>query len=224
MTASPWDLWRDGFTLHPATLSAGEVAALLGDLEGRGRLGAGRGGVRDLLNLAAVADVPAVRALAEEALGPGAFVVRCTLFDKTPDANWKVPWHQDLTIAVKRREEVPGFGPWSVKAGVVHVQPTADVLEAMVSVRLHLDPCPGENGALRVVPRTHREGKLTEARLAERRREPAVVCALDGGGALRLRPLLLHASSASTSPAHRRVLHLDFAAQALPGGLQWQLR
>ena len=36
-----------------------------------------------------------------------------------------------------------------------------------------------------------------------------------------MRPLLLHASSASQSPRHRRVIHLEYAADPLPGGLVW---
>lgn len=36
--------------------------------------------------------------------------VKGIVFDKTPAANWKVPWHQDLTICVERRIDVNGFG------------------------------------------------------------------------------------------------------------------
>ena len=36
-----------------------------------------------------------------------------------------------------------------------------------------------------------------------------------------MRPLLLHASSPSKVPGHRRVIHLDFASSPLPGGLYW---
>jgi len=81
--------------------------------------------IRNLLD-----EVPAVRTLSQspplrryvdEILGPSAVPVRGILFDKTPDANWTVPWHQDLSIAVRERVEVAGYGPWSVKAGVPHV-------------------------------------------------------------------------------------------------------
>ena len=83
-------------------------------------------------------------------------------FDKTESANWKVPWHQDVTIAVKSRVEVDGFGPWSTKKDVLHVQPPDYVLEKMLSVRIHLDDCPATNGALRVIRASHRNGKLAE--------------------------------------------------------------
>jgi len=52
-------------------------------------------------------DVPMVRELAASKavkpiidclLGKESFAVRGILFNKTPDANWKVVWHQDRTI------------------------------------------------------------------------------------------------------------------------------
>jgi hypothetical protein len=102
--------------------------------------------------------------LVEPVLGDRFFAVRGILFDKIPDANWKVPWHQDVTIAVEERVEVEGFGPWSIKADVLHVQPPAEVLEHMVSVRLPLDNCDEENGALRVIHGSHLHGRIPEGR------------------------------------------------------------
>lgn len=112
---------------------------------------------------------PEVRALVEPLLGAGAFAVRGILFDKTPDANWKVAWHQDLTIAVRERREVEGFGPWSEKAGVVHVQPPAAVLEQMVTVRLSLGPCGPGNGPVCVIPGSHAHGRLSAEEVQRRR-------------------------------------------------------
>jgi ectoine hydroxylase-related dioxygenase (phytanoyl-CoA dioxygenase family) len=172
--------------------------------------------------VADLAKSPAVRSLITPLLGQSARVVRSLLFDKTPDANWKVPWHQDLTIAVKERREVPGFGPWSVKAGVPHVQPPASVLEKMLTLRLHLDDCGPQNGPLRVLPGSHRKGVLDSTAIAEtRQRRGEAVCSIQRGGAMLMWPLLLHASSPATQPGHRRVIHLEFAAEELPGGLKW---
>lgn len=163
-----------------------------------------------------------IRMAVKEILGTGARVVRGILFDKTEEANWKVPWHQDVTIAVNQKVDAAGYGPWSVKAGVLHVQPPASVLERMVSVRLHLDDCPEENGALRVIPGSHTSGKLDERLIQDiTTRSVAVVCAMQRGGVLMMRPLLLHASSASSLPGHRRVLHFDYAASELPAGMDW---
>ena len=134
-------------------------------------------------------------------------------------------WHQDLTIAVRERREVAGFGPWSTKAGIPHVQPPAEVLERKVTLRIHLDRCGPDNGPLRVVPGSHRGGRLDAAAIADHRQRVAEVsCLVDRGGVVILRPLLLHASSAALRPGHRRVIHLECAAEDLPGGLEWHGR
>ncbi len=165
---------------------------------------------------------PEVRSLVEAVLGPTARVVRSLLFDKTADANWKVPWHQDLTIAVRERRQVEGFGPWSVKADLPHVQPPAKVLEDMVTLRVHLDKCGVDNGPLRVLPKSHRMGVLDGIAITEMRRNVTEVnCTMERGDALLMRPLLLHASSPATLPGHRRVIHLEFGRGELPGGLEW---
>jgi ectoine hydroxylase-related dioxygenase (phytanoyl-CoA dioxygenase family) len=184
-----------------------------------------RGGVRNLLDfprMRTLAESKPVRSAVNVILGSDARVVRGILFDKTEEANWKVPWHQDVTIAVSQRVEAAGYGPWSIKAGILHVQPPASVLERMISVRLHLDDCPKENGALRVIAGSHVNGKLEE-RLIQDLAEAsvAVTCAMQRGDALIMRPLLLHASSASSFPGHRRVVHFDYAAAELPLGMGW---
>lgn len=220
-----------GFAVVPQVLNSEQVDALIQAME---RLHEGdavrrRGGifaVRNLLDLSpeirALAGSDAVRGLVDPVLGRDAIPVRGILFDKVPGANWKVPWHQDLTIAVAERQGAEGFGPWSIKAGVQHVQPPASVLENMLTVRMHLDPCGRENGALRVVAGSHRHGRLPEDEAASMgASSPVSDCEANIGDALLMRPLLLHASSASESPRHRRVIHLDFAAVELPAGLRW---
>ena len=223
---------RDGFALAAAVLSEAEVSALTAAVakltaataDTRGRDGAY--GLRNLLQdcaeVRALARSEKLLALLADYLARGAFPVRALFFDKTPAANWRVPWHQDVTIAVAERVAVPGFGPWSVKDGVVHVQPPRQVLENMVALRLHLDDCGADNGPLRVVPGSHREGKLSAAEIvvAGERREPET-CEARRRDVLLLRPLLLHSSSPARRPGHRRVLHLEYAATELPGGLRW---
>ncbi|MEM9252353.1 MAG: phytanoyl-CoA dioxygenase family protein [Planctomycetota bacterium] len=181
-----------------------------------------RGGLRNLTDttpaVARAAEGPAIREIIDTALSPSAFLVRAILFDKTPDANWLVPWHQDTTIAVDRRiDGLDGFGPWSIKAGVNHVRPPCRVLEQMVTVRLHLDDCPEDNGPLRVATGSHRNGITDQCPHPEE----AVTCPANRGDALAMRPLLWHASTKSDSPNHRRVLHLEFADVELPPPLQW---
>lgn len=235
-TFAPWLAYLDahGFALVPGVVGEDVVRGLLAALddadEGEGvRRRESVYAIRNLLevvpDVAALARSAEVRALVEPVLGADAFAVRGILFDKTPDANWMVAWHQDLTIAVRERREVEGFGPWSEKAGIVHVQPPAAVLEHMVTVRLHLDPCGPENGPVQVIPGSHRAGRLSADDVRRWRAEhDAVATCIEAGGVLLMRPLLLHASSPSTAPAHRRVIHLEFAADALPGGLEWHGR
>jgi ectoine hydroxylase-related dioxygenase (phytanoyl-CoA dioxygenase family) len=170
----------------------------------------------------ALAASKAIRALVEPVLGPAAFPVKGILFDKTPGANWKVAWHQDTMICVRERIETSGFGPWSIKDGVHHVQPLPEVLAGMMTVRMHLDDCGPENGPLRVIAESHEAGLLNaEAIDAWRESHPAVTCTVVRGGVLLMRPLTLHASSSADQPGHRRVIHLEYAGLPLPNGLHW---
>jgi ectoine hydroxylase-related dioxygenase (phytanoyl-CoA dioxygenase family) len=148
--------------------------------------------------------------------------VRAIYFDKSSDANWLVPWHQDLTLALRERLESPGFGPWSVKDGIPHVQPSVELLERMLTVRIHLDDADETNGALRVLPGSHRHGRLTPERIRTLRHEQSeVLCSARAGDVLLMRPLLLHASGRSTSERRRRVLHIEYAGFTLAHGLSW---
>jgi Phytanoyl-CoA dioxygenase (PhyH) len=225
-------LEQDGYVVVPGALEAEAVSALLAALDpAQGAYGARRRegdvyGIRNLLSavpeVRQLAERSPIRAWVEPVLGPGAFAVRGLLFDKPAHANWTVPWHQDLTIAVRERIEVPGFGAWSVKSGVVHVQPPIALLERMLAVRLHLDDCGEANGPLRLLPGSHRDSRLGSDAIRQwRERVDAVPCLVPRGGIVLMRPLLLHASSPARCPAHRRVIHLEFAAESLPGDLQW---
>jgi hypothetical protein len=70
----------------------------------------------------------AVGGIAGSVLGSACRPVRAILFDKTPTMNWSLAWHQDRTIVVAERVDVEGFGPWTVKSGLIHVAPPVDVL------------------------------------------------------------------------------------------------
>jgi hypothetical protein len=220
-----------GYAIIPAVLSAAEVSELASSLieAGEGDTARRRGevyAIRNLLDAAPdirrLCDRQVVRRLAENALGPECFPVQATLLDKIAEANWKVPWHQDLYIPVKKQIDVSGFCGWSEKAGVVHVKPPAEILDATVGIRLHLDECGEANGPLRVIPGSHRGGELNSDAIRDCEKKMApVICLVSLGGALLLKPLLLHASSPSQTPAHRRVIHLLFATGKLPGGLEW---
>ena len=225
------DFEEYGFAICPDVLDTGTIENLLPQLREQEDSGGAQEGqtvyaMRNLLQtLPGVRSLAAsrpVRALVEPYLGADCFAVRAIFFDMLPGANWKVPWHQDLSVAVAVRKETEGFGPWSRKAGVPHVQAPISLLERMLTVRLHLDACPLTNGPLRVVPGSHRLGRLNVEQIEALRAEiNEVPCEIECGGALVMRPLLLHASSAAEFPVHRRVLHIEYANSPLPNGLEW---
>ena len=222
----------DGFAVIPNVLDDATIEFLLGELAqfksalGVKQRGSSFFGIRNLLNavpaIRQLADSPTVRSLIEPIIGTQGKVVRGIFFDKTPEANWKVTWHQDLTIAVRQQLPVDGFTGWSLKAGITHVQPTVSVLEMMLTIRIHLDDADETNGALKVIPGTHKLGRITSGQLEHLRQTAApVLCSIKRGGALLMKPLLLHSSSQAVVPSHRRVIHLEFASGELPGNLEW---
>jgi len=216
-----------GYSIVPGVYSSAACDALTVDLAvTAAQIADRRGGARLLMShipaLQAAATGSSLMDLASALLGASCFAVRAIYFDKTADANWRVAWHQDLTISVKRQQHAPGFGPWSEKNGVVHVQPPSSVLECMVAIRLHLDECGEMNGPLRVIPGSHNAGRLSASDVgAWRVHGPEVRCTARRGDVLMMRPLLLHASSSATTPGHRRVLHIEYASRDLPCELEW---
>lgn len=204
------DLERDGFEVLPRLLEPGEVAFWADRFAEPVR--AGRRNLLDDPEVRRLSDDPRVRAFVGSAT-----VVRGILFDKTPEANWAVPPHQDLNIAIAERHDIEGFGPWSVKAGVPHVIPPADVLRGMITIRIGIDACGTDDGPLRVIRGTHLD-KIPEADLPA---GPFVDCLHPAGGAVLMRPLAVHASRRAAKPTRRRVIHLEYAAIDLPKPLQW---
>lgn len=236
---SPEALGQDGYAViegvFPPEATAGLIDLAMPYLEVGGPGVLERGGetygVRDLLwrspEVAQLAASPPLLDLARAVIGEDAFAVRGIFFDKTPTTNWNLPWHQDTTIAVRARREAEGFGPWTMKAGIPHAIAPAGLLERMITLRLHLDDCGPQNGPMRVLPGSHREGKLDTQgllRWAARASEIATDCLVGAGGVVVMRPLLVHASSSGTGPGHRRVIHLEYAAAPLPHGLNWYVR
>jgi ectoine hydroxylase-related dioxygenase (phytanoyl-CoA dioxygenase family) len=182
---------------------------------------------RNLFSVQAVRELAAskpVRNIMDAILGPKCFAAMGILFNKTQQSNWKVAWHQDLTVAVRERREVEGFGPWTKKAGILHVQPPAEIMSRMLAIRLHLDESGPDNGPLQVIAGSHKEGRLSAQQVASWQKSNYVTCIVPKGGALLMRPLLLHSSSSCSAPKPRRVIHFEFAAEDLPRGLEWHDR
>lgn len=150
--------------------------------------------------------------------------MQCTLFDKAADRNWLVGWHQDLAVPVRDKVMDAACSGWSLKEGMNFVQPPDAVLADMVAIRVHLDDSAAGNGPLRVIPGSHVQGRLAASDAASQRALIGeVVCTVARGGALLMRPLLLHASSKAEVDMPRRVLHFLFGPPDLPLGLRWHL-
>lgn len=117
---------------------------------------------------------------------------------------------------------MPGYGPWTIKAGMHHVEPPAALQSDMLTMRVHLDPVPETNAPLLIAPGSHRLGRIAEAEIEDIVARCGVVpCLADAGDVWLYATPIVHASNRATIPARRRVLQVDFAATELPGALRW---
>ena len=139
--------------------------------------------------------------------------INSTFYNKPPNSKWKLGFHQDVRINLKYKLEDLEFSSWIERDGFYQVRPPIEVLENIIAIRIHLDDCKIENGALKVVPRSHKQGfidiinyKLNEVEVLE----------LNEGEVLSLSPLLLHASGNNITAQKRRVIHLEFSNIDLP--------
>lgn len=210
-----------GFLLVPGFLQEPDIKKLKSEFSRLTELTA-KSCVRHALDLSEVISALASSPHLLNHLPEGFAPVRCILFDKTPENNWPVAWHQDLTIAVQKKHPAPGYHNWSSKAGVTHVQPPTELLERMITARIHLDDTPAENGALKVIPGTHLSGKLENDTIPAHTTGQPHTCACEAGDLLLMKPLILHASDRSTQPAHRRIIHIEYADRTLlHPNLEW---
>ncbi|HEV3036340.1 MAG TPA: phytanoyl-CoA dioxygenase family protein [Candidatus Angelobacter sp.] len=215
---------KQGFAILPNIVTEAEIASLLAEIPVAAPQ-RGRAGMRHTLGIAAVSTLAhdhKLPLIARDVLGPTAFPFRATLFDKSPQANWLIAWHQDTALPLQEKITAPGWGPWSIKQGMIYAHAPASALNQVLALRIHLDASTEQNGPLRVLPGTHVMGVLSDeevSQLAEQR--PAVSCPVPQGGVLAMKPLLIHASSKSTIAMNRRVLHIEYAAHEILGdGLQ----
>lgn len=219
------NLEADGFEIMHGLVSDSVISNIVEDVSS-GSEQVPRGGIRNANKkyptIDALARDTAILGVAHLILEGRPRLVRAIYFDKTPERNWLVSWHQDRTIVVDRRIEIEGWGPWSVKAGMDHVQPPIEVLNMMVTIRVHLDAAGEDNGCLKVIPGSHKFG-LIESKdvttVAEA--NEAYACKVEMGDAVVMRPHILHSSSKASRPEHRRVVHLEYSSYQLPGELSW---
>lgn len=185
-----------------------------------------RGGIRRIEQrvpqVASLARSPDIISVVRKYLSGQPELVRAIYFDKSQDNNWFVTWHQDRTVTVSNQFKADGWGPWSIKSGAWHVQPPIEVLKEMVTIRVHLDDTTVSNGCLKVIPGSHRPGILSAEAVQDKvHQEQAVDCEVPAGGAVIMRPHILHASAKSVAPIPRRILHFEYSSYKLPEGIAW---
>lgn len=219
---TPLTLAEDGAAHLPTALNLDQLAILEIALS---PLNAGKPGLRlpalPSLRTALAAD-GFVGCHAASHLGSGSKPVRAILFDKTPEQNWSLAWHQDRTIAVRKRIDTPGYGPWTIKAGIQHVAPPQPLLDRMLTMRIHLDPVDLNNAPLLIARGSHRRGRIAEPKVLPMVADALIhACLADRGDIWLYATPILHASEAATMPKNRRVLQIDYSADTLPNGLEW---
>jgi ectoine hydroxylase-related dioxygenase (phytanoyl-CoA dioxygenase family) len=216
----------DGFAIQPDILPDDLIQALESDIQKSAM--AMRAGFRHAMvfnSVRFIAHYQPLRQLVCAVLGPKTFPFRATIFDKSPDSNWLVVWHQDTVLPLRQRMDLPGWGPWSIKQGIPYAHAPAEVLAQVLALRIHLDDSAADNGPLRVLPGTHTSGVLSDDNIHElAERFTAVECIAAKGGVVAMRPLLIHASSKSRSETPRRVLHIEYAAsESIASPLQLEI-
>lgn len=156
--------------------------------------------------------------------GQSLYLIKSLYFDKPPQSNWFVFYHQDLTISVQEKRTTSGYVNWTHKHGVSGVQPPVTILKNILTCRIHLDDCDQENGGLRVLPHSHRQGILSSQAIESiKLNTPSPIwCNAAAGDVLFMKPLLLHASPKNSSNRHRRVIHLEFATEPLNTNLKYR--
>lgn len=199
-----------------------DLPALLGALQSLPQAAAGTriGRIERLQPLLATSGP--IGSVAAGILGPASRPVRAILFDKTPATNWALGWHQDRTICVRNKVMTEGFDPWTIKAAMHHVAPPVELLARMITLMIHLDDVPASNAPLLIAPGSHAHGRMPIHAISQMVRRCGIkACLARAEDVWLYATLILHASEAASSPTRRRVLHVDFAAEELPGGLAW---
>lgn len=175
------------------------------------------GEIPDLVELVLNNNLKTILATLDSSL----FLSKAIYFDKPTQSNWYVTWHQDTTINVKEKVETEGFSGWTKKGASFGVRPPEEVLKNTMTVRIHLDDTTDENGALQVLPGSHKKILNDSELKLITDNSISTVCEVRSGGIQLMKPLLLHASSKTTNNENRRVIHLEFNSTKLPNGLEW---
>lgn len=213
---------QSGFAVVPGVYTEAELRGILSVIEsvhGTQALFGERGFLQRTPGLPEALMNESLRKLLQD-IAPGYFLIKSIYFDKPATSNWRVNWHQDLSIFVKVKNETYGFRNWTKKEDEYGVQPPAELLGNIITLRIHLDDADAANGALKVIPHSHSIGVM-RAQTVSFSESDAVICEVKAGDVMLMKPLLFHSSSRSESDRRRRVLHLELCSMELPEGLEW---
>ncbi|CAM3033257.1 Phytanoyl-CoA dioxygenase (PhyH) [Flavobacterium succinicans] len=164
-----------------------------------------------------------LREIIKSNFGENYFITKSIYFDKPEKSNWFVAYHQDLTISVDKKMETKNFENWTTKQNQFAVQPPKEILEQNFTIRIHIDKTTKENGALKVLNKSHKKGIIRTEKI-ELENEMETICEVEKGGIMIMKPLLFHASNKTTNYERRRVIHIEFSNQNLPNELEWSER
>lgn len=220
---------RDGFALVPSLYSITEIGSLVSLLEEQNVFSYQFSDVdshnllRSVPIVKEIAESDRILALAQEMVGVSAIPFHAIILDKTKDDNWGLDWHQDLKIAVKRQIHAPGYENWTEESGIPHVIPPATVLRRIGMIRIHLDDCDEQNGAVWAVPQSQKEGIIPAEKIASVVKSTQFyLCSAKAGDVMLMSPLVLHKSPYSLSSRTRRILQISYRTQMeLENGLEW---
>jgi len=223
-------LQQEGYAIIENVFTEEEVAGIVKAINNIDSSGAAFRKTSDLYAIRRfIKEVPAIgplvfnhslQTIIDQFFGKDYFLVKSIYFDKPGQSNWFVAYHQDLTISVDQKMQLEGYEQWTVKNDQFAVQPPVSLLENIFTIRIHLDDTDENNGALKIVPGSHRKG-IYRPETIDWSREKEVICSIARGGVMIMQPLLLHASNRTINNNKRRVIHLEFSNQQLPNGLQW---
>ncbi len=216
---------KNGFTLISNVFNNDSISLVTNEVKDSD-IGNCRGGIRNaekkFRSIRLLLSSDKLTNIARDYLSGNPQLVRVIYFDKTPKNNWLVTWHQDKTVAVTKKFDREGWGPWSTKDSIQHVQPPLSVLNNMITLRIHLDIANKASGCLKVMPTSHKLGLLCQEDIHKYcQKHIPVNCIANCGDVLVMRPHLLHSSSKAINPTSRRIIHIEYCGDTLPEGVQW---
>ncbi|MXN89891.1 phytanoyl-CoA dioxygenase [Flavobacterium sp. Sd200] len=224
------DIETNGFTIINSIYTKDEINGLLSLIENIEALGETFRRSTDIFAIRQfLKEIPAtiplvfnkkLNQIIASIFGNDYFIVKSIYFDKPGTSNWFVAYHQDLTISVDKKAEIENFGPWTVKQNQYAVQPPVKILENIYTIRIHLDETTQDNGALKVIPRSHAR-QIYRPETINWQTESEAICEVEKGGIMIMKPLLLHSSGRTVNNSRRRVIHIEFSSAKLPEILKW---